>query len=79
MHDPRTSTALRHRAELTADRRPQRWAWAVTRIDAKGRLVLPRDALDVLGDGALSRLWHRLACSWCQIPPAPGRSTTVAD
>jgi len=41
MHDPRMSTALRHLADLTTDRRPPAWTWAISSVDAAGRVQLP--------------------------------------
>lgn len=61
MHDPRTSTALRHLADVSREPPPLRWAWAIARIDAKGRVGLPREALELLGAGPCTVRWHRLA------------------
>ncbi len=61
MHDPRTSTALRHVADLSAKPPPSRWSWAIARLDTKGRVRVPRDALDLLGPGPWALRWHRFA------------------
>lgn len=49
MHDPRNSTALRQLADLGHEPDPPRWAWAVARLDPKGRLLLPAEARLALG------------------------------
>lgn len=43
MRDLRTSTALHQLADLGPDPGLPRWAWAVVRLDPKGRVVLPAD------------------------------------
>jgi bifunctional DNA-binding transcriptional regulator/antitoxin component of YhaV-PrlF toxin-antitoxin module len=49
MHDARTSTALRQLADLGRDPDPPRWHWAIARVEATGRLVLPAEARSALG------------------------------
>jgi len=49
MHHPRTSTALRQLTDLGHEPDPPRWAWAVARLDAKGRVLLPPAARSALG------------------------------
>ena len=49
MRDLRNSTALRQLADLGTDPGPSPWAWAVVRVDPKGRVVLPADARIALG------------------------------
>ncbi len=49
MHDHRTSTALRQLTDLGGELDPPRWAWAVVRLDAKGRVLLSPDARSALG------------------------------
>ena len=44
MRDLRNSTALRQLADLGPDPGPSPWAWAVVRVDPKGRIVLPAEA-----------------------------------
>lgn len=56
MHDPRSSTALRQLADLDADPDPLRWAWAIARVEATGRIVLPAEARAALGARVGERL-----------------------
>lgn len=66
MRDLRYSTALRQLADLGPDRGPSPWAWAVVRLDPKGRVVLPADARLALGappgrQSSVRGMCHRVA------------------
>ncbi len=80
MHDLRNSTALRQLADLGPDPGPSPWAWAVVRLDPKGRVVLPADARIALGappgrQTAVHDICHRVALVLS--PDGAGAAMTV--
>ncbi|MGH9212469.1 MAG: hypothetical protein ACRD2C_17605 [Acidimicrobiales bacterium] len=49
MHPQRTSTALRQLDDLGREPPPERWRWAVAKLQPIGRVALPPEARDAIG------------------------------
>src|SRR6266536_1985743 len=49
MHPRRSSTALRQLDDLDGEPPPERWRWAVAKLQPIGRIALPAEARQVLG------------------------------
>jgi hypothetical protein len=79
MLDPRTSTALRALADLTAQPPPPRWAWTVGRLDAAGRLCLGSAVVGALGPGPWRLAWHHLALVVTPDPTGDGPTAEVDE
>ncbi len=76
----RNSTALRQLADLGPDPGPSPWAWAIVRLDPKGRVVLPPDARLALGvpsgmQTSVHGICHRVALVLS--PDGAGAAMTV--
>ena len=79
MHDPRTSPALRSLSQLTVGVEPRRWMWSVRRLDAAGRLCLPRPIVEALAPGLRRLRWHHLALLVAADPTADGPPAVIDE
>jgi DNA-binding transcriptional regulator/RsmH inhibitor MraZ len=80
MPDLRTSTALRQLTDLSLDPDPSEWAWAVVRLDPKGRLALPLGARIALGPHGMERIEVRGVCHRVALvlsPDGAGAAMTI--
>ncbi|MDQ3147280.1 MAG: hypothetical protein M3R01_10195 [Actinomycetota bacterium] len=76
MHNPRSSTALRHLADLTATPAAARWSWATARVDAKDRVRLLRGALAPGPGRARGKVVATVYASGADESSVPGRRDT---